>query len=26
MDSDLKLMNKEQYLKKGGYTTLDYFE
>lgn len=26
MNSDLKLMNKDQYLKKGGYTTLNYFE
>ncbi len=26
MDSDLKLMSKEQYLKKGGYNTLNYFE
>lgn len=24
--SDLKLMRKEEYLKKGGYTTLNYFE
>ncbi len=26
MDSDLHLMQKEQYLKEGGYTTLNYFE
>lgn len=26
MDSDLKLMQKQNYLKKGGYTTLNYFE
>jgi GDPmannose 4,6-dehydratase len=26
MDSDLKLMQKDQYLKDGGYTTLNYFE
>lgn len=26
MESDLKLMQKEQYLRKGGYTTLNYFE
>ena len=26
MESDLKLMQKEQYLKKGGYNTLNYFE
>jgi GDPmannose 4,6-dehydratase len=26
MGSDLKLMQKEQYLKEGGYTTLNYFE
>ncbi len=26
MNYDLKLMNKEQYLKKGGYVTLNYFE
>jgi GDPmannose 4,6-dehydratase len=26
MQSDLKLMQKEQYLKDGGYTTLNYFE
>ena len=26
MDSDLKLMTKDQYLKKGGYETLNYFE
>jgi len=26
MESDLKLMQKEQYLQKGGYTTLNYFE
>jgi GDPmannose 4,6-dehydratase len=26
MSSDLKLMGKDQYLKSGGYTTLNYFE
>jgi GDPmannose 4,6-dehydratase len=26
MQSDLKLMQKDQYLKNGGYTTLNYFE
>ncbi|MCB0453649.1 MAG: GDP-mannose 4,6-dehydratase, partial [Aequorivita sp.] len=26
MESDLKLMKKDQYLKKGGFTTLNYFE
>ncbi len=26
MESDLKLMQKEQYLKQGGYTTPNYFE
>ena len=26
MKSDLKLMKKDQYLKDGGYTTLNYFE
>ena len=26
MSSDLKLMKKDQYLKKGGYETLNYFE
>jgi GDPmannose 4,6-dehydratase len=26
MQSDLKLMRKDQYLKDGGYTTLNYFE
>ena len=26
MESDLKLMQKEQYLKDGGYNTLNYFE
>jgi GDPmannose 4,6-dehydratase len=26
MQSDLKLMQKDQYLKAGGYTTLNYFE
>ena len=26
MQSDLKLMHKDQYLKDGGYTTLNYFE
>ena len=26
MSSDLKLMQKDQYLKKGGYETLNYFE
>jgi len=26
MESDLKLMTKEQYLKDGGYTTMNYFE
>jgi GDPmannose 4,6-dehydratase len=26
MDSDLKLMQKDQYLKDGGYATLNYFE
>jgi GDPmannose 4,6-dehydratase len=26
MQSDIKLMQKEQYLKEGGYTTLNYFE
>lgn len=26
MESDLHLMQKEQYLKEGGYTTLNYFE
>lgn len=26
MQSDLKLMQKDQYLKEGGYTTLNYFE
>lgn len=26
MDNDLKLMRKEQYLKEGGYETLNYFE
>jgi len=26
MESDLKLMQKEQYLKEGGYKTLNYFE
>jgi GDPmannose 4,6-dehydratase len=26
MQSDIKLMQKDQYLKKGGYTTLNYFE
>ncbi len=26
MQSDIKLMKKDQYLKEGGYTTLNYFE
>jgi len=26
MESDLKLMTKDQYLKSGGYTTMNYFE
>jgi GDPmannose 4,6-dehydratase len=26
MQSDLKLMQKDQYLKDGGYTTLNYLE
>ena len=26
MDSDLKLMQKDRYLKDGGYETLNYFE
>ena len=26
MESDIKLMQKEQYLKEGGYKTLNYFE
>ena len=26
MKSDLKLMQKQQYLKEGGYNTLNYFE
>jgi len=26
MQGDLKLMKKEQYLKEGGYKTLNYFE
>jgi len=26
MGSDLKLMQKEKYLKDGGYKTLNYFE
>ena len=26
MENDLKLMNKEQYLKDGGYTIMNYFE
>jgi len=26
MESDIKLMQKEQYLKQGGYTTLNYYE
>jgi GDPmannose 4,6-dehydratase len=26
MDSDLKLMKKDQYLKDGGYRTMNYFE
>ena len=26
MESDIKLMQREQYLKDGGYTTLNYFE
>ena len=26
MDSDLKLMQKDQYLKEGGYTTMNYYE
>jgi GDPmannose 4,6-dehydratase len=26
MESDLKLMKKDQYLKKGGFTTLNYYE
>jgi GDPmannose 4,6-dehydratase len=26
MQSDLHLMKKDQYLKEGGYTTLNYFE
>ncbi|MFD1769388.1 GDP-mannose 4,6-dehydratase [Sphingobacterium suaedae] len=26
VDSDLQLMRKEEYLKKGGFTTLNYFE
>ena len=26
MDSDLKLMTKDQYLKDGGYSTMNYFE
>jgi len=26
MESDIKLMHKDQYLKKGGYVTLNYFE
>jgi GDPmannose 4,6-dehydratase len=26
MDSDLKLMTKDQYLKDGGYTIMNYFE
>jgi len=26
MQSDLKLMQKDQYLKEGGYNTLNYYE
>ena len=26
MQSDLKLMQKDQYLKEGGYQTMNYFE
>ena len=26
MESDLKLMTKDQYLKDGGYITMNYFE
>lgn len=26
MQSDVKLMKKDQYLKEGGYRTLNYFE
>ena len=26
MENDLKLMTKEQYLKDGGYTIMNYFE
>jgi GDPmannose 4,6-dehydratase len=26
MQSDIKLMQKDQYLKDGGYTTMNYFE
>ena len=26
MESDLKLMTKDQYLKDGGYTIMNYFE
>ena len=26
MESDLKLVTKDQYLKDGGYTTLNFFE
>ena len=26
MESDLKLMTKDQYLKDGGYTIINYFE
>jgi GDPmannose 4,6-dehydratase len=26
MQSDIKLMRKDQYLKKGGYQILNYFE
>jgi len=26
MQSDIKLMQKDQYLEDGGYTTLNYFE
>jgi GDPmannose 4,6-dehydratase len=26
MDSDIELMKKDKYLKKGGFETIDYFE
>ena len=26
MESDLKMMTKDQYLRDGGYTTMNYFE